>query len=268
MRELNPDGTLKDVDKLLASYGFNVGDTVERKADKSKGEIISADKQLVRLRIAGDVVAAVPIETFLKRQWSVVAVKTTTVSIQPTVQIQKCTDFVKHRIASFISIELSNLALQHQELLQHTQILVKPKKGVQVTKAFAKGKLLLVPLSLKVMAGETPPKSAIVAPVQAGPLQFWLAPLPAPKNADHIAAPFWFVQHDKEDNMEMFSVKASQASGVDPLTVQIPIARNSKPLVAGDWLIFPQRVEVEHVDPLQPEPAQPVCKRPKKAGKP
>ena len=256
--ELNADGSIKDVERRLASYGFNVGDTVARKADKSSGKIISVDAQAVRLEIAGDVVASVPIEAFLKRQWSTVSTKVE-VELTPTLKLEQCPDFMNHRICTMISLELSNLAMQHQHFSQHIQIHTKPKKGVRVTKSFAKGKLLIVPVSLKVAFGASLPKAAVAVSVPGSTLHFWLVPLSAPKEADDITTPFWYMTRDTEDNMEMMTVKtSSHSSDLVPIIAQIPIARNSKPLSDGDWLVLP-KLPSDPVEPLQEE--QPLSKR-------
>jgi hypothetical protein len=251
MRELNSDGSIKDVCKLLASYGFNIGDTVERKSDKSVGEILSVDDGKVKLKISGDVVAVVPVEAFMKRQWHVAANKNAPVEIKPTMHIQQCQRFINNRIAAFISLELADLAAQHEHFLEDVEIHIKPKRGVKVTKPYAKGKLLIVPVCLKVIVGDKPPKSVIMVGVATVGSKFWLSPLPTPKQADDIAAPFWFIGQDVENhNMEMFNVKASSNPQFVEFHVQIPIARNSKALKAGDWLMFPKIQSDEPVEPL------------------
>jgi hypothetical protein len=258
MRELTSQGSIKDVAVIMASYGFNIGDRVERTADKSTGHIESFDEKVVRVKIAGDVVAAVPIESFLKRQWHVL-----TSSKGDPVELKPSTDMMHHsfmncRLATFIQLELLNLTAQHRTCLEGVTIFTKPRRGIMVTKPFAKGKLTLIPTSFKVLfSKKLPHKTALSVLMDGHDFNFTVQAVSTPKTADDIAVPFWFVARDNEQlNMEIVYVKSSSHPEFNKFHVQIPIARNSKPLKEGDWLFLPKlQEEVEALVPVGDPPA-------------
>ena len=72
MRELNEDGTMKDVGGLFQEQGFQVGDHVSRKAGNIRGTIVNilSTEVHVRLEETPDVVGKFPLVSFLQHQWT------------------------------------------------------------------------------------------------------------------------------------------------------------------------------------------------------
>ena len=224
-------------------HGFDIGQLVERKGDRMKCFIESASEQTVKVSLDGtrDVYLSIPMTEFIDRKWIVKRVnEQVNVNVSPKLNALFCHELQVARYRSMIQLEVYNLTINHEESVQHVQICVKPTRGVMVTKAFPKGKLTLVPTTLKVMtkAGDAP-KSAVVVETPFTDAVFRLSNMPLPKSADaDIAVPFWFLGKGEEDkqNMDIVIIKG-------PGGLNVPVARNTKQLKVGEMLYLPKAEE-------------------------
>ena len=236
MRELNDDGTMKDVSGLLQEQGFRVGDHVARKAGNMRGQIeeILVDEVKVRLEDPPGVIGKFPLVAFLQHQWSQYKPKVHVGDVVLTVVPSACPQFSSCAAASAIHHAVSQLTFQHESLLQYLKIQLKPK-AVVVTKSFEKGKLILVPTCLKVSHSvDRPVRQVIDIRVPGSSAFFWLTPmsgLPKTDEAGHIV-PFWHVQGvDEHHNMELGWLK------VGDTPFKVPVLKNSKQVKPGDVLV-------------------------------
>ena len=240
MREFNEDGSLKDMTALLTEYGFAVAQLVERKGDRMRCIIEKVEGHQVKLSLEGtpDVYIVVPLAEFADKKWVIKRVnEQTAVSITPRPNANACESMQVARYRALIQSELYNLTITHEDVVQHLRICIKPVKGVMCTKSFAKGKLTLVPTSMKVMSksGEVP-KSAVVVGTPYHAASFWLTNVPLPKSADDdIAVAFWFLGRGDEDKQNMEIVMLKCAGGL-----VFPVARNHKTIRSGEFLCLPK----------------------------
>jgi hypothetical protein len=236
MRELNTDGTMKDVSSLLHEQGFHVGDHVHRKAGNIRGQIeeISADEVKVKLEDPPGVIAKFPLVSFLQNQWLQYKPKVHAADVALTVVPSTCPQFSSCAAASAIHHAVSELTFQHESILQYLKIQLKPK-AVVVTKSFEKGKLILVPTCLKVSYSvDRPARQVIDILVPGSKTFFWLTPmtgLPKTDEGCHIV-PFWHVQGvDEHHNMELVWLKVGDAP------FKVPVLKNNKQVKPGDALV-------------------------------
>ena len=240
MRELNEDGTLKGAAVILHAAGFHLGDWVERRADKARGKLFQITSESVKLEVEGspDIIAAFPLKEFLTKQWVKTTAKQEPVEFIPTGPMQSFDAFVAARVAALIQVEVCSLSSLREKMALSTKVCVKPVKGVQCCGDFGKGKLTLVPTTIKVnyKAGNPPNGAAQVLFQPQSPTSFWLGAVHLPKAGEEgMVVPFWHLQRSDEDfNMEIVYIKFNH----DSLKFQIPVARNIKAAQAGEWLTF------------------------------
>ena len=263
MRELNIDGTMKDVNGLLQEQGFRVGDHVARKAGNIRGQIeeILSEEVKVRLEDPQGVIGKFPLVQFLQHQWSQYKPKVHVGDVVLTVVPSACPQFSSCAAASAIHHTVSELTLQHESLLQHLKIQLKPK-AVVVTKSFEKGKLILVPTCLKVSHSvDRPARQVVDIPVPGSSAFFWLSPmsvLPKTDEAGHIV-PFWHVQAvDEHHNMELVWLKVGDAP------FKVPVLKNNKQVKPGDALVRRSNVVENPTQANASESADPPPHPPKK----
>lgn len=258
MREISIDGTLKDTAVLMHAAGFQVGDYVERKADKVRGQLIEVTNESVKIQMDDPVgvVGRFPLKDFLTKSWVKTSAKPDPVELVPDGLASSFDAFVAARVSSIIQLEICTLTTSHEKLALSTKVCLKPVKGVVCTKSFDKGKFTLVPTTIKInfKAGKPPTGTSVVHVQPSSLLSFWLGPAHLPKVGDNgMIVPFWHMQKDSDEwNMEITMVKVVH----DGYKLQIPVARNIKPLKAGDWLVL-KKVDAEDVE-------QPPSKRAKK----
>lgn len=264
MRELNEDGTLKDAAVILLAAGFQLGDWVERRADKARGKLFQITNESVKLEVEGspDIIAAFPLKEFLTKQWVKTTAKQEPVEFIPTGPMESFEAFVAARVAALIQAEVCSLSTLHEEMVLSTKVCVKPVKGVQCCGDFGKGKLTLVPTTIKVnyKAGN-PPNGAAQALVQPrSPTSFWLGAVHLPKAGEEgMMVPFWHLQRSDEDfNMEIVYIKFTHGT----LQFKIPVAQNIKAVKAGEWLTL-RKLETTIQEPVKGDAKIQVQLKPK-----
>lgn len=244
MREYNDDGSLKNVAVLLHAAGYAIGQTVERKSNKTCGTIDSFNSSDVKILIDGtkDVLASVSVHEFLSRQWTVFRkVVQDVVIVSPTKAPSDFEEFTICRLAAFIQLQICNMTLTHATCLSKLKVGLKPKREVFVSETFDKHQLNLVPTSLKVLRKaadhDLPPNTVFVEVVPSVAAKFVLtAPLSEFEDRAQIA-PFWFINDstvDEEINMQIIHMKEE----LDSFKVGIPIARNTKKVTVDTRLCF------------------------------
>ena len=242
MREFNPDGSLKDVTVLLHQAGYQLGNRVERKADKFCGTISSFIGDVVKVSFdsAPDVLACVPMSEFLMKQWSVIRVEPKEIlEVSPSKNPVDFVEFQVSRVAAFTQLEVCNLTLSHRKHLDSVKVSLRPKRDVVCTINLDRGKLTLIPGAVKIQLRSIEaiiPASAMVVEVTPTlPFVFSLVPpLVDPEGRAHLG-PFWyigFITEADEVNMEMVHVKSQN----DFCKLRIPVAKSCKPLKEGDRL--------------------------------
>jgi hypothetical protein len=266
MREFNDDGSLKNVAVLFHAAGFDVGQFVERRSDKTRGTIESFNSSCVKLLMDGtvDVLASINVEEFLNKKWSIIrkAVKDV-LEVKPTKSPMQFDEFNVSRLAAFIQLELCNLTSTHSSLLSDLKVTVKPKREVCVSKSFDKNKLILVPTSLKIQCKQQDQSlsanSIVVDVVPAVAVKFLLtAPLSELEDRAHMA-PFWFVGQSAEDE-EINMHIVYQKSQLDGFKLKIPIARNMNHVAEGTRLCFKKQEGKRQADAAEapaPKKARP-----------
>lgn len=237
MRELNADGTMQNVEKLLQEQGFNVGDHVSRKAGNVRGKILEivSDEVKVQMEETPDVVAKFSLASFLQNQWTHYKPKVHIGDVILTVLPSICPQFKSSSMSSAIHHAISTLTLQHQDVLKHLKIQLKPK-AVVATKSFEKGKLVLVPSSFRVShSNDRPSRQVLHITVPGYDGFFWPAPMMfLPKDdAAGLVVPFWHVQTASDDihNMEICWLK------VDNGSFKVPVLKNIEGVRTGDVLV-------------------------------
>ena len=127
------------------------------------------------------------------------------------------------------------------KMLSKLAIQIKPAKGIIAKAAFPKGKLVLVPYSMKVITRKTKPEPLpnavrVVCPAWKE-REFWLAnpnqwPKESSEDSGFISPVFCMQNTDEEDlaNMEVF------LSGNKASKVRIPLYRNTKKIAIDDHL--------------------------------
>lgn len=233
MRELNPDGTIKNIQAYYEEYGISIGSTLMRKSDKSKCKVIAlfADKCQVS-SLDSKSQAYIPIQEVLQGQWSRCQDDENR-DIEYTPKVAKASLFELSRIATELHEKLCALAVEHDSCLSGIKISGKPK-GIVAVSNFQKHKLVLVPWSFKVFGGREAPKNSLQlsVPFEHTSNQYWIKPLTAaPKSNDEVVVPYWFMStHSSDFNMEVFMMKCDD--------YKIPVARNIRPITQGEPLVL------------------------------
>lgn len=256
MRELNVDGSVKDVACLMAELGFVVGGFAERKADKTKGKIVTMSDSEVKVEIIGapGVSANVPLKLFLDAQWVSYTPKPQRPEVVVSPKSVLTDDFQAVRHGAMILQKMCELAILNDKAAQRLKVQFQPGKQVVSEVAFEKGKLILVPLCSKVVHSFQIDRSdnKVTAQVVNSKATFTLVPMGNAPKDDGTVAPFWFMSSSSDDfNMELTHQKDGD--------FRLPVARNVKPIKPGDQLIVfkPKKV----VEPLKTD-AQAVTPEP------
>ena len=131
IREFNEDGSLKNVAVLFHAAGFEVGQFVERKSDKTRGTIDSFNETCVKVLMDGtsNLLASIPVDEFLNRKRSVArkAVKDV-LGVNLTENPSEFEEFQARRLAAFIQLELCSLTAANSQHLSSLKVCLKPKK--------------------------------------------------------------------------------------------------------------------------------------------
>ena len=238
LRELNSDGSLKDVLTLVFEQGFQIGCHVERKSDKSKGQIVAMAPDMIKLEVAGSpgLLASVPTSTFLQGMWTKYTPKPSPTEVSFALASTNATLKIQQKCAAIFQ-KMCDLTFQHESVASGLLFQIKPQKRTVAIKKFEKGKLILVPVCQKVAfkVGDPAPSN------HSNPLllqvsgfegvHFWLVPFGNQVKEDTFMAPYYHISQNHEGhNMEIHYQKYDD--------FKVPIAKNIKLVSEGDLIVL------------------------------
>ena len=249
--EYDAAGKVSNALQLILGMGFSIGSLVAKKSDNSiKGTIVNADNNEVTILIEENGSSDNFLTTsFLANEWSILP------KVKPQEFIDDWMNFHPSSSAEFetfsmkalISTELSKLTHSHTDHLPSLRLQTKPYKSRYVTASIPKGKLILVPSSMKVECASEykKPDQAMFHVCEFNGLKFWLNAtivLPGTKATPFIC-PTWFIEYTTDPDQVNLEIKSLGPFG-DQRKVNIPVFRNTKALNAGDQL-FAMQVTTE-----------------------
>ena len=272
LRELNPDGSLKDPSILLLDMGFRPGAYCKRKTEKVAMEcqVMSVQGKTVQLKeLKSGGLLKIGTEDFMAGQWILFKPKAGPECLEDLTGMgpHDSEEFKLALMIADIHQEVHGLvkSCDSHKMLSKLAIQIKPTKGIIAKATFPKGKLVLVPYSMKVITRKIkaePLQNAvrIVCPAWKE-REFWLAnpnqwPKESSEDSGFISPVFCMQNTDEQDlaNMEVF------LSGNKASKVRIPLYRNTKKIAIDDHL---QISKVKNVE-SQIAAEEPPAKRPKK----
>lgn len=220
---------------MVSEMGYQVGSHVERKSDKSKGQIVSMDVDMIKLEVAESpgLIATVPTLSFLQGHWAKYTPKASPTESLFTLASNTSELKIMAKCAAIFQ-RMCDLTFTHESSVAGLKFQIKPQKFVEATKKFEKGKLVLVPVCQKVSfkVGDPPPTSSLVVHASgfAG-VHFWLVPYGNQYKENTFMAPFYHIGTNHEDfNMEMQWLKVED--------FKLPVARNVKVIEEGDRVVL------------------------------
>ena len=154
-REFDQVGQLADKALLLVEKGYTVNSWVSRKKDKITAQIKSMSNTVVILSIQeGDLAGTVSIshDSFHKGEWRVVKPPVEKVSIDHLEQYVASTnkEFMKKILIGLIGGKLLEMEKANMDVVGGLKLALKPHRKVIAYKKFSKGKLVLVPTTLRI----------------------------------------------------------------------------------------------------------------------
>ena len=264
MRELNPDGTVKQPVTLLEDAGFKVGSWCRRKSDGQSGQIVSCQGGKVQLKQPDGNLGKVVLDVFLGGDWTVFTPKPEPVLITDVLQYapSKHPDFEKQQMQAIMMLDMFDLQAKHEanSMLARLHMHLKPQKKVVAVAKIPKMKLTLVPCSLQLKHGAKVPDDCFEVLPPVADMHFWSAPmLVLPKaEGDPGFANFAFMiqtTHDEDvGNMEVSYIKSQRMS-----KIQLPVLKNHREITEGESLfIYKPKVEVPPMplDADSPKPSK------------
>ena len=247
--------------QMMCEMGFKVGCWVERKKDKVQASVVALSDDNVKMQCDDGQMYEVSSMAFLEGQFKLMKQPKDPVSIENyEAHLAMNSKDVEMGITKGRVLEaLVTLEKKHIHVHQHLRLHFKPQKDIVALKGFGKGKLALVPCTVRV---ENPTR------ISSGMIRLAdkLALVPnmtPPRESDFtksVLAPFWMVRvtHEvDESNMELHVPAGSP--------YKIPILRNSKDVAAGDVLVrYEEKKVIESalhpLTPCEDEPPTPKAK--------
>ena len=248
MRELNPDGSLRNAEDLLKDQGFVIDTFVRRKADKLECQIkhIGGNQvQLEELHKKG--LMKVSSDQFLSGKWHVFTPRKD-VEVLQDLSVFGFSQSIEYQAALMVAEihkELEILQQKHDAdgVLAKLTLQLRPHKALVVKEKVSK--LVLVPCTWKIVQrsssqGDLANAVKVETAWNMDDRQFWLSSCVSLPKADDDASSgkfcvsaFFLVNGSEEPdciNMEMF------LSGSKTAKIRVPLLRNTVPLAKGDAL--------------------------------
>ena len=261
MRELNPDGSLKNQEQILADGGFQSGVAVRRRSDKLECEIKDVIVPMVQLRdLRSGGLLKVNVCEFLGGEWTLFKAKSEPEFLMNLSSCgpDQCLEFVAAKTIAEIHLEMHSLVQAHQQqkLLKSLAVQLKPGKGLVSKASFPKHKLVLVPHSYRVTMRAPKPEPLpnavkVVVSWSMDQREFWVqASNRLPKEQeepgkDFVSPYFCVASTDDEEGVNMVLC----LSGTKQSKVRIPLLKNSKALQKDDHLSVLKEVKVQDDEP-------------------
>ncbi|CAE7214558.1 unnamed protein product [Symbiodinium sp. CCMP2456] len=233
MRELNPDGTVKQPDA-----GFKVGSWCRRKSDGQSGQIVACQGGKVQLKQPDGNLGKVVLDVFLGGDWTVFTPKPEPVLI-PDVLLyapSKHPDFEKQQMQAIMMLDMFDLQAKHE------------------------ANSMLARLHMHLMPQKKVPDDCFEVLPPVADMHFWSAPmlvLPKAEGDPGFANLAFMIQttHDEDvGNMEVSYIKSQRMS-----KIQLPVLKNHREIAEGESLfIYKPKVEVPlmPLDSDSPKPAK------------
>ena len=257
-REYDSSGALASFASILQESGFHEKQFVQRRGDKVIAQIVEFQHDHVKLHVEEEPItgyAQVSAASFLvKKEWKPLS-KTPVAPEEVTDWAQfKASDHVDvkvHLAKAAIFQKLVEMEKKHQKTYDGLKIFVKPQRSVVASKPFSKGKLTLVPTTLKIEVkydGDDPKEPGNhVCLGRAGhaDLSFYLlqcfnAPTQKKEGGKTMGfvSPYWCVRPTRDPD-EANCEKSGEFSPTDGnSSLMIPTIRNSKDISVGDTLLL------------------------------
>ncbi|CAE7358923.1 unnamed protein product [Symbiodinium sp. CCMP2592] len=260
MRELLDDGTYGNPDEVMREAGFEVGCTIKRKNDKDEYIIRGVKKTYVRVENQSTVVIVkASLESFMSKEWTKVVAKP-----QPSViadltpfNPDESLDWQAHVFVGALLQELQGLwkTFGSSSLQGKLSLQLKPSKALTATAAFPKRKLVLVPVTSKIIFKNPDDTSGMPSgtPLQTtwkkdGRLFFAVSSnqLPREEGGHGFLAPYFAVPttpDEEQASLEEFMHKAPLAKW--------PLLRNKAAISIGDSLLIYKPVSKAAAEDLE-----------------
>ncbi|CAE7237111.1 unnamed protein product [Symbiodinium sp. CCMP2592] len=250
MRELNPDGTVKQPLTLLEDAGFKVGSWCRRKSDGQSGQIVVCQGGKVQLKQADGNLGKVVLDVFLGGDWAVFTPKPEPVLIPDVLQYapSKHPDFQKQQMQATMMLDIFDLQAKHEanSMLARLHMHLKPQKKIVAIGKIPKMRLTLVPCSLQLKHGAKVPDDCFEVFPAVGDVHFWSAPmlvLPKAEGDAGFANLAFMIQSTHEEdlaNMEVCYVRSQRMK-----EIQLPLLKNVREVAEGESLcIYKEKTEV------------------------
>ena len=243
MRELNPDGSLRNAEDLLSDQGFVTDACVRRKADKLECQIkhITGNQVQVQelhkkglMKVSGD--------QFLYGAWSLVTPRKEAEVLQElsTFGLSQSLEYQAALMVAEIQKELDLLAKKHDAdgVLEKLSLQMKPHKALAVKQKFNKGQLVLVPCTWKIVQRSSH-QGALAQGVKVETAwtmddrEYLAKADDDATSGKFFVSPFFLMNGSEEPdciNMEIIW------SGTKTAKIRVPLLRNKVALATGDLL--------------------------------
>ena len=249
MRELNPDGSLRNAEDLLGDQGFVLGACIKKKGEKFEGQITGLEGSVVTVKdLKSGGVLKVQARDMLCSGWITFKPKAEPESIESLQVMGPSTnaDFMAGLLIAQIHQTMHELVSTHksQETLGGLSLQLKPCRGLLSQEVYAKNKLILVPYSWKVIT-RTPKPEPMANAVQvqtkwkADDREFWIVScnhLPkdgTPEVQKDFVSPYFLVTScEDEDSANMIQILSGNAQA----SIRIPLLKNTKEIAVGTFL--------------------------------
>ncbi|CAJ1452428.1 unnamed protein product [Effrenium voratum] len=249
MRELREDGSFKNPVAVLQELGYQVGDHVRRKADRTQGVIKDIQKEKVRVEVDG-VTCKVFLAAFMSQEWVRVVPKAVaeTMAFNEHWPSQN-SSFQLQLTSSKIMLELRAQSDKFEgEGWAKLHAQVKPNKSLACAGKFQKHELTLIPVTGKI--GSHAGFKEI--PASSFNVQTSWGDDATEESEQGFMAPFWFAQltHNSElANLQLHWLRADSG-------IKIPCFRNGKALKEGDRLMYFKEKRKAEVALLEQSPGK------------
>ena len=258
MRELNPDGSLRNAQDLLKDQGFVHGACIKKKGEKFEGQITGLDGSSVTVKdLKSGGVLKVQAQDMLCAGWIVFKPKAEPESIASLQSMgpKKNHDFLAGQVIGEIYQVMHDLVSTHEshKVLGGLSLQLKPNKALVSNQVIPKGKMVLVPYSWRVLT-RNPKGEAMANAVQVqtkwklDDRELWIASsntLPkdtAPEEGKHFLSAYFLVGScEDEESANMVQIM----SGTAQSSIRIPMFKNSKEIGIGAALNFLKVKQVE-----------------------
>ena len=216
MRSFDKDGKLVNEECLVHEVGFDVGQLVQRKSDKVKGTIKELKDGKVYLEVVDDEGnlknVSATYRSFFSGEWKTIKEKKSLSVEDLTPYLLDSSAYWKTQVnKAKIIMELHELHAKHASVISDLTMNVRPTRGIFSKCSYPKNKLVLVPLTDKIV--EKQPQTGMSVEI-GKEKKFYLQGHNLIKvNDDGLEAetfihPFWLVRtsHEHEEvNMEIVS---------------------------------------------------------------